>query len=82
MAAPSPAKMSPIPTAAEQPFIARIQKEIPQRYATLADATKAGYFQYLAEDKTGAISWVSAKSDARERGADPAATLATSMTMG
>jgi hypothetical protein len=54
-------KMSPMPTAAEAPFIARIQREIPARFATVAAATKAGFFQYTGEDKTGAISYVNLK---------------------
>ena len=61
MPAASPAKMSPLPTAAEQPFIAKIQREIPARFATLAAAAKAGYFQYTGEDKTGAVSYVNLK---------------------
>jgi hypothetical protein len=56
--AASPDKMSPLPTAAEQPFIAKIQREIPARFATIAKAQKAGYFQYTGEDNTGAISYV------------------------
>jgi hypothetical protein len=59
--APAPAKLSPMPTPAEAPFIARIQKELPPRYPNPAAATKAGYFQYTGEDKTGAISWVNLK---------------------
>lgn len=54
----APMKMSPMPTAAEQPFVAKIQRDIPPRFATIAAAEKAGYFQYTAEDKTGAISYV------------------------
>lgn len=61
MPAATPAKMSPIPTAAEQPFIAKIQHDIPARFATTAAAQKAGYFQYTGEDNTGAISWVNLK---------------------
>lgn len=65
MAAPipaaSPPKMSPMPTAAEQPFIAKIQHDIPLRYPTIASAEKAGYFQYTGEDNTGAISYVNLK---------------------
>ncbi len=60
-AAPSPPKMSPLPTAAEQPFIAKIQADIPKRYPTIAAAQKAGYFQYTGEDNTGAISYVNLK---------------------
>ena len=61
MASASPAKMSPMPTAAEQPFIAKLQADIPARYATLAQAQRAGYFQYTGEDNTGAISYVNLK---------------------
>jgi hypothetical protein len=60
-AAPSPPKMSPMPTAAEQPFIAKIQADIPKKYPTIAAAQKAGYFQYTGEDNTGAISYVNLK---------------------
>ncbi|HEV8021115.1 MAG TPA: hypothetical protein VGP41_07645 [Candidatus Lustribacter sp.] len=59
--AATPAPMSPMPTAAEQPFIAKIQKDIPARFATIAAAQKAGFFQYTGEDKTGAISYVNLK---------------------
>jgi hypothetical protein len=59
--AASPPKMSPVPTAAEQPFIAKIQSDIPARFATIAAATKAGFFQYTGEDSTGAISYVNLK---------------------
>jgi hypothetical protein len=58
MPAATSAKMSPLPTAAEAPFIAKIQSDIPARYPTTAAARKAGYFQYTGEDKTGAISYV------------------------
>ncbi len=61
MPAASPAKMSPFPTAAEQPFIAKIQRDIPARFASVAAAEKAGYFQYTGEDNTGAISYVDLK---------------------
>jgi hypothetical protein len=50
--------ISPMPTAAEQPFIAKLQHDIPARFATIAAARKAGYFQYTGEDNTGAISYV------------------------
>jgi hypothetical protein len=60
-AAPSPPKMSPMPTAAEQPFIAKLQADIPKKYPTIAAAQKAGYFQYTGEDNTGAISYVNLK---------------------
>ncbi len=61
MPAATPAKISPMPTAAEQPFIAKLQQEIPRRYATIDAAKKAGYFQYTPEDSTGAISYVNLK---------------------
>jgi hypothetical protein len=60
-AAPPPGKLSPMPTAGEQPFIAKIQHDIPTRFATIAAAQKAGFFQYTGEDKTGAISYVNLK---------------------
>src|SRR4029077_7932854 len=37
------------------------QVEIPKRFATTAEAARAGYFQYTPEDNTGAISWVNLK---------------------
>jgi hypothetical protein len=55
------APMSPQPTTAEKPFIAKIQADIPARFATTAAAQKAGFFQYTGEDKTGAISYVNLK---------------------
>jgi hypothetical protein len=57
----SAAPMSPQPTTAEKPFIAKIQAEIPARFATIPAAQKAGFFQYTGEDKTGAISYVNLK---------------------
>lgn len=61
MPAATPMNMSPLPTAGEAPFIAKIQRAIPARYATVAAAQKAGYFRYTGEDKTGAISYVNLK---------------------
>jgi hypothetical protein len=58
---PAPAKPSGQPNAAEQPFIVKLQQEIPARFATLAAAQRAGYFQYTGEDTTGAISYVNLK---------------------
>jgi hypothetical protein len=57
----TPAKISPMPTAAEAPFIAKLQQDIPKRYPTIEAAKKAGYFQYTGEDSTGAISYVNLK---------------------
>jgi hypothetical protein len=51
----------PVPTAAEQPFIAKIQHDVPARFASVAAAQQAGYFQYTGEDNTGAISYVNLK---------------------
>jgi hypothetical protein len=53
--------ISPVPTAAEQPFIAKLQHDIPPLFPTVASATKAGYFQYTGKDNTGAISYVNLK---------------------
>jgi hypothetical protein len=58
---PAPVKLPPQPTAAEQPFVAKLQQEIPARFATIPAAEKAGYFQYTPEDRTGAISYVNLK---------------------
>lgn len=57
----TPPALPPQPTAAERPFVAKLQQDIPARFATIAAATKAGYFQYTPEDKTGAISYVNLK---------------------
>lgn len=59
--AATPAPLSGLPTASEQPFIVKLQAEIPPRFPTVASAIKAGYFQYTPEDKTGAISYVNLK---------------------
>jgi hypothetical protein len=60
-AMPSPPKLPPQPTAGEAPFVARLQQSIPPRFASLAAAERAGYFQYTPEDETGAISYVNMK---------------------
>lgn len=57
----APPKLPPQPTAAEAPFIAKLQQDIPARFSTIAAAQKAGYFQYTGEDNTGAISYVNLK---------------------
>jgi hypothetical protein len=61
LAGASPAQMSTMPTAAEAPFIVKLQRDIPARFATVPSAEKAGYFQYTGEDNTGAISYVNLK---------------------
>jgi len=57
----TPPALPPQPTAAERPFVAKLQQDIPARFSTVAAAAKAGYFQYTPEDKTGAISYVNLK---------------------
>jgi hypothetical protein len=49
--------LSPKPQGAEVAFVAGIQKDLGARFATVADAEKAGYFRYTNEDDTGAISY-------------------------
>ena len=48
---------SPKPHGAEVQFVSGIQKDLGARFATPADAQKAGYFRYTNEDDTGAISY-------------------------
>jgi hypothetical protein len=43
--------------AAETAFVQSVTKDLNARFATPADAEKAGYFRYNNEDKTGAISY-------------------------
>lgn len=57
----TPKPIPPKPTAAEAQFVAKLQQDIPARFASLAAAKKAGYFQYTGEDNTGAISYVNLK---------------------
>ncbi len=57
MTAGSPS-VSRQPTAGEAPFVAKLQHDLPPRFPTVAAAQKAGFFQYTAEDNTGAISYV------------------------
>jgi hypothetical protein len=49
--------ISPKPQGAEVAFVTGIQKDLGARFATVADAQKAGYFRYTNEDATGAISY-------------------------
>lgn len=44
--------------AAETAFVQSVQTDLNSRFATPADAEKAGFFRYTNEDKTGAISYV------------------------
>ena len=56
-AAPTAPPVSPKPQGAEVAFVSGIQKDLNARFATPADAEKAGYFRYTNEDDTGAISY-------------------------
>lgn len=47
----------PKPQGAEVAFVNNVTKDLNARFATPADAEKAGYFRYTNEDKTGAISY-------------------------
>ncbi|HEY1977825.1 MAG TPA: hypothetical protein VGG89_14830 [Candidatus Baltobacteraceae bacterium] len=54
---PAPVKISPFPQGDEVAFVQSIQKDLGSRFATIADAEKAGYFRYGNEDEDGAISY-------------------------
>lgn len=56
MPSPGPA-LSPVPQGAEVAFVKQIQTDLGSRFATAADAVKAGYFRYGNEDEDGAISY-------------------------
>lgn len=45
----------------EKAFVAAIQSDLTARFATAADAERAGYFRYTNEDSTGAISYANLK---------------------
>jgi hypothetical protein len=49
--------LSPKPQGAEVAFVSNVSKDLNARFATPADAERAGYFRYTNEDKTGAISY-------------------------
>lgn len=60
--------MSGQPNASEAAFVEGISKDLHARFATTAQAAKAGYVQFTEEDETGAISWGNGKwtsTDAR-----------------
>ncbi len=44
-------------SAAETAFVSAVQADLGPRFATAADAEKAGYVRYTGEDETGAISY-------------------------
>lgn len=50
-------KLSGHPGKTEIAFVKSIQADLPKRFATVADAEKAGYFRFTNEDSTGAISY-------------------------
>lgn len=57
-ATPSPGpSLSPVPQGTEVAFVKQIQADLGSRFATPADAVKAGYFRYGNEDEDGAISY-------------------------
>jgi len=63
-ATPSPgAALSPAPQGTELAFVKQIQSELGPRFATPADAVKAGYFRYTNEDEDGAISYANLQWD-------------------
>jgi hypothetical protein len=45
------------PSASETAFVRAIASDLEKRFPTAADAEKAGYVRYTAEDDTGAISY-------------------------
>ncbi len=51
------ADLSPKPQGAEVAFVQSVQKDLNARFATPADAIKAGYFRFTNEDRTGSISY-------------------------
>jgi hypothetical protein len=67
-AAPKP-KLPDTPLASEVSFVQSVTKDLNARFATPADAEKAGYFRYNNEDKTGAISYANLQWNSA---ADPA----------
>ena len=57
-ATPAPkATLSPMPQGSEVAFVKSIQKDLTARFASPADAVKAGYVRYGNEDEDGAISY-------------------------
>lgn len=59
--APAPT-MAPAPTPSESAFLAKIMRDLPQRYLNPAAAIRAGYVRFTNEDRTGAISYVNIKA--------------------
>ena len=55
--------LSPKPQGAEVAFVDGVSKDMNARFATEADAERAGYFRYTDEDNTGAISYANLQWD-------------------
>jgi len=63
MGSPAPAPTAaPAPSAAESAFLAKIMRDLPQRYPNPPAAIRAGYVRFTNEDRTGAISYVNIKA--------------------
>lgn len=56
-AAAATPKLSGHPGKTEVAFVKAVQADLPKRFATAADAERAGYFRFSNEDDTGAISY-------------------------
>lgn len=69
LAAAMQPKLPDKPLPAEVAFVQQVTKDLNARFATPADAEKAGYFRYNNEDKTGAISYANLQWNSA---ADPA----------
>lgn len=50
-------KPAPQPAPAELAFVDGVQKDLMQRFPTVADALRVGYFRYTKEDTSGSISY-------------------------
>ncbi len=69
LAAPMKPKLPDKPLPSEVAFVQQVTTDLNARFATPADAEKAGYFRYNNEDKTGAISYANTQWNSA---ADPA----------
>lgn len=69
LAAATQPKLPDKPLAGEVAFVQQVTKDLNARFATPANAVKAGYFRYTNEDKTGAISYANLQWNSA---ADPA----------
>lgn len=71
LAAAPKAKLPDKPLPSETAFVQSVTKDLNARFATPADAQKAGYFRYNNEDKTGAISYANNRWDSAADSAHP-----------